>query len=153
MENLGGLDKITEMLSVFSAWAISITAIVAALSAVCKPVRNLVKYIFSFLFKKKDEEKNEILAEIKEFESRINKKVDGIIEKVDDNERDRLKQIIFDFGNRARRHEKISGEDFRNLQSCYHKYHDVLKGNGAGQEEYKFVEHYYNESGWEKEDY
>lgn len=163
------MEKVTEILSTFAAWATSIGIILTTLSIVFKPVREFFVWLFKVLFGNRE---NEILKELKNFESRIDKKIEGvstnvdkkiddlsgkvnkkieeIAEKVDENERGRLRQEIFNYGNKARRHEKIDGEHFRYLQECFHKYHDELKGNSIAMDEYLFTEKYYNENGWEK---
>lgn len=163
------MEKVTEILSTFAAWATSIGVILTTLSIVFKPVREFFVWLFKILFGNRE---NEIIKELKNFESRIDKKIEGvstnvdkkiddlsgkvnkkieeIAEKVDENERGRLRQEIFNYGNKARRHEKIDGEHFRYLQECFHKYHDELKGNSIAMDEYLFTEKYYNENGWEK---
>ena len=165
------MDKVTQALSTFAAWATSIGIICTALSAVFKPVRNFFVWLFRVVFGNKE---NEVLKELKSFEGRIDKKIEGISSKVDqkidalsdkmdkkiegvsnkvdDNERGRLRQEIFNYGNKARKHERIDGEHFRYLQDCYHKYHDELEGNSIAMDEYMFVERYYNSSGWEDKD-
>lgn len=61
------------------------------------------------------------------------------------NERDRLKHVIFEFGNRARKKDHISGEEFRYLGEVYKKYtNKPINGNGLVPGEYKFIENYYN---------
>lgn len=162
------MEEVTKVLSTFAAWATSISVILAALSAICKPVRDFFIWLFKIIFGNKE---NEILKELKEFEWRIDKKIEEVsskvdikidtlsdkvdekikevAEKVDENERGRLRQEIFNYGNKARKHEKIDGEHFRYLQECFHKYHDELKGNSIAMDEYLFVEKYYNNSGWE----
>lgn len=89
-----------------------------------------------------------INAELKKEISDIKAQLEVCINTIDANEKDRLKKIIFDFGNRARSKQQISGEDFRFLQQSFRKY-TSLGGNDIAHDEYVFVEQYYNESKWE----
>lgn len=88
-----------------------------------------------------------INAELKKELSEVKAQLKICIETIDANERDRLKKIIFDFGNKARSKQHISGEDFRFLQQSFKKY-TSLGGNDIAHDEYVFVEQYYNESKW-----
>lgn len=164
------MEKVTEALATFAAWATSIGVILATLSAIFKPLRKFFTWLFKTIFGSNE---NEILKELKQFETRMDKKIDSVstkvdekidelsdkvdkkievvAEKVDENERGRLRQVIFDYGNKARKHEKIDGEHFRYLQECYNKYHNELNGNSIAMDEYLFTEKYYNNSGWEKD--
>lgn len=140
------MAQITEILSTFAAWATSLAVILATLSAIFKPVRKVFMFIAKRIFSD-DKSSENISSEIKAMEDRLSKKIDDVSSKVDANERDRLKKIIFDFGNRARSRNPISGEDFRFLQQSFKKY-TSLGGNDIAHDEYVFVEQYYNESKW-----
>ena len=80
-------------------------------------------------------------------EERLMEALDALSEKVDANERDRLRQELFRYGNLARRGAKISGEEFRYLQECFEKY-TRLGGNGIAHDEYELVRAYYDREGW-----
>ena len=144
------LTEITQILSVFSAWAISISAIMGALSAVCKPLRTLIATLYKKLFGATSSDK--ILEEIKGMRTELNavsEKCDKVSDKNDANERDRLKDVLFRYGNYARQGVVITGEEFRYIQKVFIKYTD-LGGNDIAHDEYKFIEDYYNHRRWEE---
>lgn len=73
------------------------------------------------------------------------KRLDTIEKEVVGNERDRLKHVIFEFGNRARKKDSISGEEFRYLGEVFEKYSDEpINGNGIAHDEYVYIKDYYN---------
>ena len=139
------MQQITEFLTIFSSWAIAITAIVTALAAVCKPIRKFIVWIGKKLF---DPKTNKVVDELKRVEAGLSEKMDQInarhdaVEKVlsdkidevatkcDLYEKNRLRTNIFRMGNCARHHEVISSEEFRNLQQDFEDYTE-LHGNGT----------------------
>ena len=159
--DIGKLNNIVQVLSVFSTMAVSLTAILALLSTVSKPVRKALAWIIKRFWGNKD--KNEMLMkEIKNVENTLSTKIDGIrtelsqkIDAVSNNadtyERKRLKDKIFEYGNRARHGDVISGEDFRNLQEVFADYAN-LGGNSIAHDEMNYITFYYNNSGWLKAD-
>lgn len=164
------MEQISEFLTIFSSWAIAITAIMAALSAVCKPVRNFIVWVGKRIFASGESKDAKIVEEIKRVESTLSSKMDKIndrhndVEKVlsdkietvsakcDMYERNRLRTNIFRMGNFARKHQWISSEEFRNLQQDFEDY-TALHGNGIAAKEYEFVVDYYNRSGWNEGDF
>lgn len=72
------------------------------------------------------------------------KRMDKIEEDLIMNERDRLKHVMFEYGNRARKKDSIPGEEFRYLQQVFEKYTN-LGGNDIAHDEYEFVRDYYND--------
>ena len=141
------MENITEVLSTISAWATSATIILAALSAIFKPIRNAIMWLFRKVVGTSGNEK--VINEIKIVEEKLSEKIEAVSENCDLNERDRLQQIIFNYGNFARRKQEISGEEFRFLQRAFKKY-ACLGGNDIAHDEYIFIENYYNNSGWEE---
>lgn len=156
------MHEITEVLTTFSSWAIAVTAIMAALAAVFKPIRKFVLWLGRRLF---GEKKDKAVDEIKrvevslidridkmnekhdEVEKTLSEKIDEVSLKCDIYERNRLRTNIFEMGNCARKHQVISSEEFRNLQQDYEEYTE-LHGNGTAAIEYEFIVDYYNHSGW-----
>lgn len=57
-------------------------------------------------------------ADIQRFDN-VKMQIDEVVKKVQLNERDRLKQTIFSYGNYARDKRPISGEEFRYLQQVF----------------------------------
>lgn len=136
--------------------AVAITAILAAAKG--------IGAILSWLWKKIMKPKNETLQAINNLKSEMCQKFNQADQKLqiveqkcqdlkqhylevknqnDQNEKDRLRDIIFRYGNYARRGTHISSEQFRNLQRNYVKYRK-LGGNDIGQQEYKMTAEYYN---------
>ena len=151
---MDNIPKIADSLSTFSSIAVSLAAIIGLLSMVFKPVRDGVMWVIRRIYGTK---KNEMISAINNVKDELCEKMDtmqqsisNVSEKVDDNERDRLRTEIFSYGNRARKGEEISGEEFRRLQEIFQKYEEKLHGNGIAREEFSYITSYYNESGWQK---
>lgn len=151
------LDQIVHVLSVFSTMAVSLTAIITFLSFIFKPVRKCIGWLFKKIYGGKDKNE-ELMKEIKNvettlstkidnFQSELSKKIDNVSTKADTYEKKRLRDVIFSYGNRARRGEVISGEDFRNIQEVYSDYAS-LGGNSIAHQEMNFITDYYNNNGW-----
>lgn len=156
-----------ELVSNLSSYAVAFTAIMGALALVIKPLR---KWLAKLLGQRHDK----IIAKLDVLETKVDRlsarmdetsgKVDILSEKVDEtaervraveakadqNERDRLKDEIFRFGNIARQRRHISSEEFRNLGENYEKY-KALGGNHLAEDEYNYTRDYYNRRGWEEE--
>lgn len=129
------LDQISRILQTVSAWAVSVTAIVAALSAVFKPFRNALMWVFKKLF---GERKNPVMQEIRDMESRLGGKIDNITTKVDaleeqmdKNEIDRIRQECLGFANQCRREQNHSIDEFRHILELDEKYIKLLEKTGA----------------------
>lgn len=131
------MEQITEALSVFSSWAVSVTAIVAALSAVFKPFRKAMTAV-----RKKICGDTGIERIQKQIET-LDGKIDSVSEKADDNEKDRLRSELFRYGNYARKGAVITSEEYRLIQRMYTKY-EKLGGNDIAHDEYEFIRDYYN---------
>lgn len=151
------MNEIVSVLSVFSTMAVSLAAILGLLSTVFKPVRKAIVWLFKHFWGHKD--RNEVLmkeirnvesslsTKIDDFRAELSGKIDDVSNKADTYERKRLKDTIFEYGNRARHGDVISGEDFRNLQEVYEDY-TRLGGNSIAHDEMNYITFYYNNSGW-----
>lgn len=71
-------------------------------------------------------------------------KLDKVESNVLENEADRLRSELFDCGNRCRRNIRLHPEEMDHIREVYHKYSVVLKQNGPGEAEFKFITNYYN---------
>lgn len=103
----------------------------------------------------RDELKNEItlnqtanMESIVELRTHLQDRIEAVSEQAQTNERDRLKQTIFTYGNYARAKSPISSEEFRYLQQVFQKY-TSLNGNDIAHDEFEFITHYYNNRLWE----
>jgi hypothetical protein len=125
-----------------------IIAVLGFLGAIWRKITKTLKIV---------SDKNNQLEKLPGMVESINKKLDVMSEtdtiqgermdKIEEdlvrNERDRLKHVIFEFGNRARKNDVIPGEEFRYLQQVFEKY-TKLGGNDIAHDEYEFVRDYYN---------
>lgn len=125
-------------------------------ATIVSTVGGAIVLLYKLLKKLNDKRNKEIVAAVSELREsvqdrfeKIDKRLDSIDAKNDENERDRLKDEIFRCGNYARKGAHISSEEFRNVQRNYEKYHN-LGGNSIAHDEYLFICNYYNNKGWEK---
>lgn len=135
----------SQMLQLISSGIISFAGVITALAVICKPVRKF--FLKSFLFisgAKKDEELRQLIIDK---ETKLFEKIEEVSNKCDDNEKDRLRNVIFSYGHQARKHEEIDGEEFEFLRHAYDRYL-ALGGNDLAHHEFEFIEKYYNNSGW-----
>ena len=133
-----------------------ISACIALLITIIKPLRQWV--INSFVRKTQEKKLEEQSKLQKEQLNKIEKKIDKMLEnyeKLDsrltrveknvlDNEADRIRAELFDYGNRCRRGIRLHPEEFEHIRDIYHKYKDVLHQNHEGDTEYNFIYDYYN---------
>lgn len=75
---------------------------------------------------------------------KLNTQLNQVKTNVLDNEADRLRSELFDCGNRCRRNIRLHPEEMEHMRSVFHKYSTVLKQNGTGEAEFKFITDYYN---------
>lgn len=154
------INSIIPILSTFSTIAISLTAIIALLSAIFKPVRRFVVWIYKKIVKSKD--KNEdLIKKMNEMEDTLTAKIDNVettlsmkIEEVsnrnDENEKDRIRWEVLDFANSCRNGRRHSREEFKHVIELRTKYEKLLQKtggeNGVFEEDYKYVVEKYNEN-------
>lgn len=84
------------------------------------------------------------IEEVKKDVSSLHDQVTILDEKVDTNERDRIRNEILTFGNRLREGKKYSKDAFKHIQEIYYKYHEELHGNGLVTDEYEYIMSVYN---------
>lgn len=153
------VNSIIPILQTFSTIAVSLTAIVALLSAIFKPVRQFVVWSYKKIVGSKD--KNEtIIKKIDQVETVLSEKIDNVettlskrIQEVsnrnDENERDRIRWEILDFANSCRNGRKHSKEEFSHVLDLKVKYERLLEQsgerNGVFEEDFKYIEGLYFE--------
>lgn len=106
-----------------------------------------IKTPIATLIKKHKEKQAKITQqekEEKEFKEMIVKRFNELEDRILENEADRLRDVLFDCGNKCRRGLRLDGESYRHIQQVYKKYSEVLKQNGEGHDEYVFITDYYN---------
>ena len=133
-----------------------ISACMALLIAIVKPLRQWV--IDSFVRKSQQKKLEEQNKQLKEQIEKVDKKIDKMLEndeKLDkrltrveknvlDNEADRIRAELFDYGNRCRRGIRLHPEEFEHIRDIFHKYKNVLHQNHEGDTEFNFIYDYYN---------
>lgn len=164
------IDNVTQFFSTVSSWAVAITAIIACLSAIFKPIRIGISKIFG-LRKGTDEIKDELIgvkknmsdikfdieqikktsisrdADIKNIKDdmiSLGAKLQNVSDENDENEKSRIRRDIMKYGDVARRGEPISPRVFESIRQDYENYKCHLHGNGVVTEEYEFIRDYYN---------
>lgn len=147
------VDKISSTVAAIAAIAGSVTIIMTAIATTSETFRKTVASVFGRIFRRKWNDKKQLIDDIASLSSKIDSldtKIDDVASKMDivgrkndENEKDRLKSVIFGYGNMARRKQHISSEEFRYLQTQFEKY-TKLGGNDIAHEEYEFVVDYYN---------
>ena len=122
-----------------------ISACMALLIAIVKPLRQWV--VDSFVRASQQKELNEKIDaldkkvdQILTFESRLERVEKNVLE----NEADRIRAELFDYGNRCRRGIRLHPEEFEHIRDIFHKYKDVLHQNHEGETEFNFIYDYYN---------
>ena len=152
-------NSITSILSTFSAIAVSLTAIIALLSTVFKPVRRCVSWLYKKFINNKDKDKA-VLDKIGELErtftnrvdtleSTLSTKIQEVSDRNDENEKDRIRWEILAFANSCRNNKKHSKEEFVHVIELKEKYERLLEKtgdkNGVFEEDFKYIEKLYAE--------
>lgn len=126
-----------------------ISACMGVLIAIIKPLRQWV--IDSFVRKSQYKKLNETMNKMDEKMDQLlekNEQLDARLDRVENNvlknEADRLRSELFDCGNRCRRGIRLHPEEMDHIRDVFTKYSLVLKQNGTGESEYKFICDYYN---------
>lgn len=148
---------------------VTIATILEKSEKIATPISTLIKKHKEKIKKEEEKEKQNqemfnavqtILIEVQELKDKdkeknlhfekIDSKLDDLSARVLENEADRLRDVLFDWGNRCRRKEYLSGENYRHIQDVYTKYSQELKMNGSGHDEYEFITQYYNSQDFNK---
>lgn len=140
-------EEVTKWLQQFAAWATSVTIIVAALSAVFKPLRNGIMWAFKKIY---GERKNATVEEIKKFEERIAKKFESLEKKVDKDRIETIRVKVLDFARECRRDIPHSKSDFEYVITLNNEYKGLLEKsgveNGVFEHDYKYILKCYDEA-------
>ena len=81
-----------------------------------------------------------LLADNKQMQQRLERVETNVLE----NEADRIRAELFDFGNRCRRGIRLHPEEMDHIRAIFQKYTEVLHKNHEGETEYNFIVDYYN---------
>ena len=105
------------------------------MSKIDKNVKNNDQFIQSL-----DGKIDKLLTANDSLQDQLNQVKSNVLE----NEADRLRSELFDCGNRCRRNIRLHPEEMEHIRVVFHKYSVVLKQNGTGESEFKFITDYYN---------
>ena len=156
------MDQINEIVKVFSAFsaiAVSLSAIIALLSAIFKPIRSAVSWCYKRIVGNKD--KNEaVLKRIDDVENTLSKKIDSVrtdledkIKEVSDsndkNEKNRIRWEILDFANSCKNSRRHTQDEYKHIIEAHDEYELLLEKtgekNGFLDAEYEYILKQYTE--------
>ena len=141
MTALEVLEKVARVLSY-------LVSILTFLTLVIKPIRNwVIGKVIQITHK---EEVEELSKGFNEFKKWVKEEMTEMKQMLFENERDRLKGELFNYGNKCRRGKALTLEEFRYIQEVYQKYSCTLHCNHNGTEEYEYIRNYF-ESPYNKE--
>lgn len=152
MDNiLAWLSSSTGIITTFTAFMVAILVFIEnSKKLVFKPLTKIFGFLFGWLHKDADKQLQALQDSLDAFIEKSDKRDDIIIgmvnnlsTRMNDNECDRIRAEMFNYGRIARGHHHISTEEWRHIQDIYYKYHEVLKGNGQVTEEYNYIKEYY----------
>ena len=155
---MGSLDSLVGVLSSFSSIAVSLGAILALLSTIFKPIRNVLSKIFNRLTdrKAKDEAlmnridgiETTFTNKMGELEDRLNIQIQNISDRNDENEKDRIRWEILDFANSCRNGRRHTKDEYEHIFRMNDKYHKMLgkeETNSYFEAEYEYIKHLFAE--------
>lgn len=152
MDNiLAWMSSTTGIITTFTAFMVAILLFVEnSKKLVFKPLSKIFNFLFGWIHRKEDKQIKAIQDSLDNFIKKSDERDDIIIGmvnnlsvRINDNECDRIRAEMFNYGRIARAHGHISTEEWRHIQDIYYKYHEVLKGNGQVTEEYNYIREYY----------
>ena len=127
-----------------------VSACAGLLVAIIKPLRQ--KLIDSFIRNTKDTQRDskidsmdKKIDKLLENQASLDARLTNVENNVLNNEADRIRAELFDFGNRCRRGIRLHPEEMEHVRTIYHKYKHVLKQNHEGDEEFHYINGYYND--------
>lgn len=126
-----------------------ISAFITILIAVVKPLRQRI--INSIAHKAQSQKIQDDLKLMSDKMDKLLKdnedmkdRLDRVEKNVLENEAERIRAELFDYGNRCRRGIRLHPEEFDRVQAIFDKYSNVLHQNHSGEVEYNFICNYYN---------
>lgn len=152
MDNiLAWLSSTTGIITTFTAFMVAILLFIEnSKKLVFKPLTKIFTFMFGWLHQKEDKEIKALMSSVKSFMNKSDERDDIIIgmvnnlsTRINDNECDRIRAEMFNYGRISRGHGHISTEEWRHIQDIYYKYHEILHGNGQVTEEYNYIKEYY----------
>lgn len=156
---VGKLNGIVQLLSIFSTMAVSLTAILGLLSLVFKPIRKCISWVYKKVVTGKSNNEK-VLEKIGEVETTLSTKIDGVktdletkIKLVSDsnnkNEKNRLRWEILDFANSCKNGRRHTQDEYRHIIEAHDDYETLLEltgdKNGFLDAEFEYIKKLYAE--------
>lgn len=133
---LGTFDEIAKILSLFSAMAVSLTAIIGLLSLVFKPIRKFIMYVYKKITNGRDKNK-EILDKIDDVSRKVDDvrrdltdKIETVSKSNDKNEMKHLRWEILDFANSCKNGRRHTQDEYRHVIEIHDDYKNLLESTG-----------------------
>lgn len=130
------MDEIAKILSLFSAMAVSLTAIIGLLSLVFKPIRKAIVFVYKKVTGGRDKNK-EILDKIDDVSKKVDQVREELTEKIqivsnsnDKNEMKRLRWEILDFANSCKNGRRHTQDEFKHIIEVHDDYETLLESTG-----------------------
>ena len=130
------MDEIAKILSLFSAMAVSLTAIIGLLSLVFKPIRKAIVFVYKKVTGGRDKNK-EILDKIDDVSKKVDQVREELTEKIqivsksnDKNEMKRLRWEILDFANSCKNGRRHTQDEFKHIIEIHDDYETLLESTG-----------------------
>lgn len=130
------MDEIAKILSLFSAMAVSLTAIIGLLSLVFKPIRKAIVFVYKKVTGGRDKNK-EILDKIDGVSKKVDQVREELTEKIqivsksnDKNEMKRLRWEILDFANSCKNGRRHTQDEFKHIIEIHDDYETLLESTG-----------------------
>lgn len=135
------MDQILKVVSIFSSIAISLTTILAFLSAFFKPIRNFIVWLYKKFVGNRDKGE-EMLKKIDEVQQSLSKEVAGVKDELtskiqevsisnDKNEMKRLRWEILDFANSCKYKRKHTRDEFKHIIEIHDDYEELIEKTGS----------------------
>ena len=135
------MDQVLKVVSIFSSIAISLTTILAFLSAFFKPIRNFIVWLYKKfignrdkneeMIKKIDEVQQNLSKEVSDVKDELTSKIQEVSISNDKNEMKRLRWEILDFANSCKNKRKHTQDEFRHIIEIHDDYEDLIKKTGS----------------------
>ena len=136
-----GIDQFLKIVTTFSSIAVSLTAILAFLSAIFKPVRNFIVWVYkkingnrdktAEMINKIDEVKTCLSKEVEDVKTELTQKIQEVSDSNDNNEMKRIRWEILDFANSCKNKRKHTQDEYRHIIEIHDDYEQLLKKTGA----------------------
>lgn len=134
------VDQFLKVVTTFSSIAISLTAILAFLSAFFKPIRKFITWVYkkingnrdktAEMINKIDEVKTCLSQEVENVKTELTLKIQEVSDSNDKNEMKRIRWEILDFANSCKNKRKHTQDEYRHIIEIHDDYEKLLEKTG-----------------------